>query len=298
MKFSQRIEKTTVRKILQVNFMDDDLKNSLWNVILEDFFYQLDRFFSEGYYLSKDKKNYMDIDDVCKFIWKNFLKLPIDEIPSISYEPVRLMAFYRKFKEIIFSKEWYMIYDFIEFIMEEFIYEVEFLSESEIGLFSKKCNEILKRESAGYRIVGSKVVPINSEEEICEMEQALSGDNIWSSVSVHLKTALGFLSNRKFPDYRNSIKESISAVEAVCNIITGNTKKTLGEALIEVDKKLKIHEALKKGFSAIYGYTSDANGIRHYMLDSSISPSFEDAKFMLVICSAFVNYLRAKVVEE
>ena len=39
------------------------------------------------------------------------------------------------------------------------------------------------------------------------------------------------------PDDRNSIKESISAVESMCNLIMG-TKDTLGEALIKVEVKL------------------------------------------------------------
>jgi hypothetical protein len=43
----------------------------------------------------------------------------------------------------------------------------------------------------------------------------------------------------------------------------------------------------------MYGYTSDAQGIRHALMDEP-NLSFEDAKFMLVSCSAFVNYLIAK----
>jgi len=43
----------------------------------------------------------------------------------------------------------------------------------------------------------------------------------------------------------------------------------------------------------MYGYTSDADGIRHKLLDEA-TIDFEDAKFMLVSCSAFVNLLRAR----
>jgi len=94
------------------------------------------------------------------------------------------------------------------------------------------------------------------------------------------------------PNYRNPIKESISAVESLCNLITGR-KDTLGDALKKLEAKVVIHPALKKGFSSIYGYTSDADGIRHGLLEET-NLDFEDAKFMLVSCSAFVNYLIAK----
>ena len=43
------------------------------------------------------------------------------------------------------------------------------------------------------------------------------------------------MTDRKTPNYRNSIKESISAVEALCKIITENEKATLGKALKIID---------------------------------------------------------------
>jgi hypothetical protein len=49
---------------------------------------------------------------------------------------------------------------------------------------------------------------------------------------------------------------------------------------------------LKSAFLSLYGYTSDANGIRHALLEEA-QLTFEDAQFMLVACSAFVNYLTA-----
>ena len=53
----------------------------------------------------------------------------------------------------------------------------------------------------------------------------------------------------------------------------------------------KLHPALKQGFLKIYGYTSDEGGVRHAegMFVSDVT--FEEAKFMLVSCSAFVNFL-------
>lgn len=54
-----------------------------------------------------------------------------------------------------------------------------------------------------------------------------------------------------------------------------------------------MHEALKEAFKKLYGYTSDAEGIRHALLNDP-TLDFEDAKFMLVACSGFVNLLRAR----
>jgi hypothetical protein len=44
----------------------------------------------------------------------------------------------------------------------------------------------------------------------------------------------------------------------------------------------------------MYGYTNDTEGIRHALLEEPTLDA-DDARFMLVSCSAFVNYLKSKV---
>jgi len=104
------------------------------------------------------------------------------------------------------------------------------------------------------------------------------------------------LGDRQNPDYRNSLKEAISAVESISQVISGDPGATLGSALKALEKQALIHPALKSSLSALYGYTSDANGIRHAMLEEP-TLTFTDAKFMLVACTAFVNYLVGKASE-
>ena len=105
------------------------------------------------------------------------------------------------------------------------------------------------------------------------------------------------MSDRVTPDYRNSIKESISAVESLCKIISNDDNVSLGKALdvIERTGNIIMHKALKKSFDCLYGYTSDADGIRHGLgLLDGPSLDFEDAKYMLVSCSSFINFLVEK----
>jgi hypothetical protein len=102
------------------------------------------------------------------------------------------------------------------------------------------------------------------------------------------------LSDRQGADFRNSIKESISAVEAASRLGTGQTKASLGDALKHVPN---LHPALKNGFSAIYGYTSDQSGIRHSLLDEP-DIDYADAKFMLVACAAFTSFLHTKAAKK
>lgn len=188
-------------------------------------------------------------------------------------------------KYVINAKEWYMIFDFIE----------RYLMKSDEGTVEKMrtvFNRILEEEVSGYRIMDKLVVPIVSEHELKSLEEAINVP--YDSARKHIRKAVESFSNRKAPDYENTIKDSISAVEAMCCIITENPKATLGEALKKLEGKgIKLHKALQSAMSSLYGYTSDEGGIRHGSIDFTGANS-EDAKYMLISCSAFVNYLIEK----
>lgn len=64
------------------------------------------------------------------------------------------------------------------------------------------------------------------------------------------------------------------------------------KALTKLEQKTNIHGALKKGFLALYGFSSDEQGIRHPLLEKE-APSVDEADglFMIGACSAFLSYL-------
>jgi len=68
----------------------------------------------------------------------------------------------------------------------------------------------------------------------------------------------------------------------------------LGQLIKKLEKEIKLHPALAKAFESLYGYASDASGIRHALLESS-TVTLEEAKFFLVVSSAFINFVRAKL---
>ena len=85
-------------------------------------------------------------------------------------------------------------------------------------------NHHFKRLNFAYRIVNKEIVEITSEEEIKEIETTLSTSK--DNIKIHLNNALELYSKRPVADYRNSIKESISAVEAISRNITGENVDT------------------------------------------------------------------------
>ncbi len=77
------------------------------------------------------------------------------------------------------------------------------------------------------------------------------------------------------------------------NPINGTRGGGLHEALEAVSAKIEMHPALKAGLEKLYAYTSDEGGIRHAILEE-MNVDEADARFMIVTCSAFVNFLIVK----
>ncbi len=159
-------------------------------------------------------------------------------------------------------------------------------------------NQLFERDNYSYRMnkETGDIIEVTSDSEIESINEALN--HPVDSVRTHLETAMKLLSAaQKVPDYRNSVKESISAVEACCRNITGET--TLDKAIAKLEGKgVVINSEMKKGFSRLYYYTNDeATGIRHALMDDVNAPTSDEAIYMLVVCSAFINYLTKKNIQ-
>ena len=256
MRFSQRQGITPSEKPVQLDFIDEDLLNSLWNIyklcILDN--------------LKNDKSYRLNIIPFKQYaisLWHNFYKLPIDAIPYQDYETKESI------RKWFFQAEWFEIYDFIEFslkIVSQHEYQIQ------TDLIETKFNNVLERDFSGYRFIRGAVSQITNEQEIAEINNALAQTKSFTALNgcnIHLHAALTKLSDRKNPDYRNSIKESISAVESIAKKISKNAKDSLGASLDKIKGKINIHPALEKGFKQIYGYTSDGDGIRHALTDET-----------------------------
>ena len=189
--------------------------------------------------------------------------------------------------------EWFHKFDMIEFSIKTLrkINRRDGIYLQIVNKFIEMINSTFKRLNYAYRVVDDLITEITDDEEIKVIEEALTKT---SSIQTHLSDALKHLSNKPTPDYRNSIKESITAVEALCRKIKGES--TLGDALKKLEKNgVKIPKFLQSGFEKLYVYTNDPKtGIRHALMDDSEAPQFAEAKFMLVACSAFVNYIQEK----
>lgn len=275
-RFSERIGVTKRSPSLQMDGMSDELRNSLWNVLLKLF----------------DSPEDGDWWHVAELIATDFLKTPTDELSPYRRDRRRWVK--QQFSGLL----WYQVYDLIEFIAKRYQYlreKIEVVVYGDLPDVFRIFNKILERELSGYRFAGGELVPISSSTEVAEVNEAVASSRQLGLAGAHkhLRTALSCFGKRPDPDYRNAIKEAISAVESVCSQIEGSKPTGLAGALKKLASRLRIHPALHLAFVKMYGYTSDEDGIRHAILEDA-DVGFDEAKFMIVSCSAFVNYLIAK----
>ncbi len=265
--FSERMGFKRARDSLQIEGVDSTLRTALWN------------------------KLYSTVADdyAIPYIWTDFLNYPKNQLydsfgnlGSLRTQEVidKIYAKYTKLK-------WYEIYDFLEYLANY----TKMIDDEYLEDFTRECNDVLENYLSGYRLIGTQIVPLTSEHELEEIDTALGEPP--DPVAQHIETALFLMADREAPDYRNSIKESISAVEAMCRLITDNESTTLGKCIKKLDEKLGGHPALHQAFDKLYGWTNDESGVRHSLMDES-ELGLEDATFMLVTCSAYVNYLKEK----
>jgi len=281
-RFSERYGHKKVREIIQIESIDEPLRNSLWSLLK---IHVWDHIHASGslytYYHLSNASN-RELRELCERLWFNYFKKSLDRLDNDWSEVLPQLRSY------FFDCRWYEVYDFIEFVANN--YQRHGFSEA----FLKSCNAVLEKEMSAYRFIDGLISQITEQEQLDEIEKALEESR--GPVHTHLRRALELLSNREAPDYRNSIKESISAVESLVGIVLGS-KGTLGQLIKKLEDEINLHPALETAFSSLYGYSSDEGGIRHALMETE-NIRFEDAKFFLVVCSAFINFVESKVIEK
>ena len=279
MLLSQRLGLKPAAKLSQGRDLDGETRNLLWNALdalVWAYWVAGDRF---------DPKA-QAVGTMVRGIWAMRFKAAMDQMPPFKSSRVDTSG-HDVLRRIVMKSSWIEVLDLIEFIVKHL---PKALNEPLI----KAVNRMLELESSPFRLVGEEFSEITNETEIAAVETALAEPGLASN---HLRNALEKLVDRKNPDYRNSMKESISAVEAVCQKVTGKLGSTMADCLRALKGHHAFHPALEGALTKLYAFTSDAGGIRHAMTDDNEHPTRADAQFMLVSCSALTSYIRALLAE-
>ena len=262
-------------KTIQFESVNDVLRNRIWNL-----FYMAD--IQQGGLSSKRVQKAFAGQPAIEDLVIDRLGFSLS-VAEMKFENKKL----KFLQEHLLRSPWNEVYEFVE----AHVASVD--TEDRLQRIAEY-NALFETEKSGYRFLHGELAAITNQEEIATFEKA--GETPFDAVNKHIKKAITLYSDVTSPDYENSVKESISAVEALCSVITGKTgsQATLGKTIMHLeDKGVVIPQAMKNAYSTLYGGLSNQGGIRHGSKDY-VPVSAEDAKYMLVSCSAFVNYLVEK----
>lgn len=224
-------------------------------------------------------------------VWVNWMNMKKEDLYDTNRNFVNIILPYIDNKE----NEWYKKLDLVEVIIS--LLHKNNLIDATVDVIIRKLNDDFERLNFAYRVVEGRIIEVTAHSEIATIEEVVQHpiDNI----KVHIDAALNLISaSRQVSDYRNSIKESISAIELYVRTVTHSS--TLGEALKKMERNgVVINTTLKEGFEKLYGYTNDKRtGIRHALMEDVNAPTSDEAIYMLVVCSAFINYLTKKNIQK
>ena len=215
--FSERLGYKPI-KTIQFECVDTALRNRIWNL----------------FYLSDIQRGGLGSKRFQKAIAGQpaIEDLVLDQM-GFTLSVVELKLENKKLKflqERLLSCAWNEVYEFVEA-------HIASLDEEDRGQRMSEYNALFEAEKSGYRFVNGELSPITNQEEMATLEKA--GATPFDAVNKHIKKAIALYSDIASPDYENSVKESISAVEALCSVITGETgaQATLGKMLKHLEGK-------------------------------------------------------------
>src|SRR6266496_2229764 len=141
--FSQRRGLKPLEKLIQLDSLDPESRNRLWNVLYNSILHEAQHIYV--FARAQDAKRAHDF--ACK-VWSDFFKLPSDAAPDAlrCVNPLR-----RHFEQA----EWNEVYDLMEFSIAN-------LPSFLVKPVTEQWNKVLEQENAGYRIIGCQVVEITA----------------------------------------------------------------------------------------------------------------------------------------
>lgn len=278
--FSDRNNIDSIPKEMQIDDLDERSRKSIYNL------------WSEIYVECRNACNYErgNWDEVINPIYTKLYNQTLGPLKSIKENALIAII-----ENTILNDKYNKIFDLLEYTTK--LFEIVITYDTRIlrrDSYYKRYNNLFEAEYIGYRFIDEIIVPITDPIEVQSIKQAFSDS--YNKVREHLSKANRFLSDRDNPDYENSIKESISALKALAQIITktNGAQATFGKMSEKLVEQGVITSGMKAAFSALYGIASNCRGVRHSG-NNGDEVSFEEAKYNLVISTAFVNYVMSKM---
>ena len=186
--------------------------------------------------------------------------------------------------------EWFRFYDMCEFLIAH---------GSQGREIAAAIQRKLDMHNIGGQLVNGKFIPALSREEAGEVGRALTVP--FPEARTHMEKAVSHFRNRERPDYANTVKEAISAVESLVKEWTGKEIRS-GLHQLARDEILRRdpqasgegsgkRDSLVAALENVWGFATKS---RHGLKSGESEPDAAEAGLILAVCASFVNYMTAR----
>ena len=128
LKFSERYGYRSVRELIQLESMDEPLRNCLWSLLKVHVWDRVDNPYHSHTLVSDQNR---PIKTLCIRIWLHYFKHPLDTLGDDWRKVLSVL------RDYFFSCQWYEIYDFLEFVITAPIYMIKIIYKDYISKKNK-----------------------------------------------------------------------------------------------------------------------------------------------------------------
>lgn len=203
------------------------------------------------------------------------------------------------------SLKWENVYDFCERLYGHLAREVSSWDEdwdtwrinnelSEVRLYiGAELQRIFDEDRLAYEFADGVVRRRGRKhtEDQATRAGVVLGDGRLADARDHYNKALKFFRDRTKPDFQNSVKEAVCAVEAAGKALFPNSKaKTLGDLVKDLGNKNQMPQALLKTLEGIYAYRNSGDGVSHGGANGGAATEAV-TEYVLSVCASQIIFL-------
>jgi hypothetical protein len=219
-------------------------------------------------------------------------------ISRIDNYPDQFQTFREEFLWVLDQANWPRVFTFCERIYSRLLTDAYTKLESLEYIrkyFSDEINQLLMEENMDYKFIDGQFERrgrAQTQKSIKKMGFVLSDSNL-IEVRKHFNKAIKFFNQTLEPDYHNSVKEALCALECAIEICTGkdasnNFTKVMKE--LEGSTKEKIPAPISQSIQKIYAYRGSGQGVSHSAPKGYRVTELE-AELVLNLIAAFITYI-------
>lgn len=205
----------------------------------------------------------------------------------------------------LYQMEWYKVYEFIERmyhkLKEVYKYDINGNIEyEEYNLtfvqeyYSKEIKNLLSEENIGYDFhqgLFNRKGYLKTSKAINSAMAVLSDPKLNKS-RLHYMKAIQYFNKIKEPDYENTIKESICALEAsLITLFSPEISKNFDLAIRKLSGNdiSKIPAPIIESIIKLYGYRNSGSGVAH-ATDKGLKVTAKEAELIISLTADYITY--------